>query len=196
MHATAALNAARPVAATLAAALGADHALVPTDVLVDSIGQGHVRYQQTFRGIPVFEGEAIVHVDMATRSVLDTTDALLAFGAIDTRANVNANAARGRALEHLALPPGLGARSDLVLFVENAAASLAWQVRVTDDDAASGPIDKVAFVEAQGRGVLRDWDNLQTGARRQRSGILQRYRRADNRPDVGHQLPAARSGPW
>src|SRR5262245_46655929 len=63
-----ALAAAGPVAAARAASLGAGHALVANDVFFDDMGQAHVRYQQTFQGVPVFEGEAIVHVDLATQS--------------------------------------------------------------------------------------------------------------------------------
>ncbi len=156
-----ALAAAQATAAARAASLGAGAALVPVDVLVDSIGQAHVRYQQTYRGIPVFEGEAIVHVDLASRSVLDVTDALLTFGAIDTRPDLGAEAARGRALGHLGLPPGLAARNALVILVDQSVAWLAWQVHVNGED-ARGPVEQVAFVEAKGRGVLRSWDDLKT----------------------------------
>jgi zinc metalloprotease ZmpA len=156
-----ALAAAGPTAAARAAALGAGHALVPVDVFVDDIGQAHVRYQQTLQGVPVFEGEAIVHVDLASQSVLGTTDALLSFGAIDVRPGIGGENARGRAFEHLGLPPGLASRSDLLIVVDDGLASLAWQVRAVGDD-ARGPVDQIVMVEANGRGVLRSWDNLQT----------------------------------
>jgi Zn-dependent metalloprotease len=157
-----AIASAQAAAAGRAAALAPGTALVPVDVIVDDIGQAHVRYQQTFRGVPVFEGEAIVHVDLATQSVIDTTDALLSFDDVDTRPGLGADEARGRALGALGLPPGLAARANLMIVVDNNVASLAWQVRAVDDDDARGPVDQVAFVEARGRGVLRAWDNLQT----------------------------------
>lgn len=158
-----ALTVAESAAAARAGTLGAGHALVPAGVFVDDLGQAHVRYQQTFRGLPVFEGQAIVHVDLASRSVLDVTDALLSFGSIDTTPGLGADNARGRALESLGLPPGLRARSNLLVIVDNSVGFLAWQVHVEDDD-SRGPIDQIAFVEARGRGVLRSWDNLKTGA--------------------------------
>jgi len=156
-----ALAVAQTAAAARANALGAGHALVPIGTVVDDLGQAHVRYQQTFRDIPVFEGQAIVHVDLASRTVIDVTDALLSFGAIPTLPAVAADNANARALEHFNLAPGLAAKNDLVVLVDNGVASLAWQVRLTGDD-ARGPIDRMAFVEAQGRGVLRSWDNLET----------------------------------
>ena len=157
----AALAVAQGTAAARANALGAGHALVPIGTVVDDLGQAHVRYQQTFRGIPVFEGQAIVHVDLASRTVIDVTDALLSFGAIPTLPAVAADNANARALEHFNLAPGLAAKNDLVVLVDNGVASLAWQVRLTGDD-ARGPVDRMAFVEAQGRGVLRSWDSLET----------------------------------
>ena len=159
----AALAAAQPTATARAAALGPNAALVPSSVFVDDLGQAHVRYQQTFRGVPVFEGEAIVHVDLASRTVLGTTDALLSFGAIDTAPGLPEAAASARAREHFNLPQGLTAKNDLVILVNNGVGSLAWQVRLTGAD-ARGPVDRIAFVEAQGRGVLRAWDNLQTAS--------------------------------
>lgn len=156
-----ALAIAQTAATARASALGAGHALVPVSTFVDDIGQAHVRYQQTFRGIPVFEGQAIIHVNLTSGAVIDTTDALLSFGDIDTRPGLAASSASARALEHFNLPPGLAAKNDLVVLVDNGVASLAWQVRVSGDD-ARGPIDRIAFIEAQGRGVLRSWDNLET----------------------------------
>jgi Zn-dependent metalloprotease len=154
---------AQAAAGSLANRLGAGHALVATSTFVDDRGQAHVRLQQTYRGVPVFEGQAIVHVDLASQSVIDTTDATLGFGAIDVRPGQAANAAAARAAEHFNLPPGLAARNDLVVLVNDGVPSLAWQVRLTGDG-ARGPVDAFAFVDANGRGVLRSFDNVQTAA--------------------------------
>jgi Zn-dependent metalloprotease len=156
-----AINTARSAADARAAALGGEIALVPIDVAVDSVGQAHVRYQETYRGIPVFEGEAIVHVDLQAQTVVDVTDALIAVDTIDTRPGLGAENANSRARDHFSVPPGLAERTDLVVLVEQGAAYLAWQVRTSGDD-AGGPIDKVAFIDARGGGVLRSWDNLHT----------------------------------
>ncbi len=93
-----AIAAAQPTAVQRGSALGADIALVARGVSLDTLGQAHVRYQETYRNIPVFEGEAIVHVDLASRAVVDVTDALLTVGALDTRPGLSEAAARGRAL--------------------------------------------------------------------------------------------------
>lgn len=158
-----ALDAAGPTAASLARRLGAGNSLVATGVTTDALGQGHVRYQQTYRGVPVFEGEAIVHVDLSTRTVLDTTDATLGFGPIALQASMGENEAHGRAMEHFRLPAGYASRRNMLIMVDNGVASLSWQVRSEGED-ARGAFHKVAFVDANGRGVLRSWDNLETAA--------------------------------
>ena len=109
----------------------------------------------------MFESEAIVHVDLRSASILGTTDALLNFGTIASRPGVGADAARGQALGHFGLPPGLSERSDLMVLVDNGGGWLTWRVRVSGDD-ARGPVDKIAFVDAFGGQVRRSWDNLET----------------------------------
>ena len=145
------------------ATLNAGSALQAGEVVLDDLGQAHVRYQHLYRGVPVFESEAIVHVDLGTETVIDATDALLAFGTIDTQPGLGQAEARGRALAHFGLPPGLAGRDDLAVLVDGGVAYLSWRVRATGDD-ARGPIDKIAFVDALSGGVRRSWDNVETAA--------------------------------
>src|SRR5687768_4017098 len=83
-----ALRVAQVFAATRLASLPAGSTLRAGDVVVDDIGQAHVRYQHLYQGIPVFESEAIVHVDLLSATVVDATDALLSFGTIATRPGI------------------------------------------------------------------------------------------------------------
>jgi Zn-dependent metalloprotease len=145
------------------ATLNAGSALQAGEVVLDDLGQAHVRYQHLYRGVPVFESEAIVHVDLGTETVIDATDALLAFGTIDTQPGLGQAEARGRALAHFGLPPGLAGRDDLAVLVDGGVAYLSWRVRATGDD-ARGPIDKIAFVDALSGDVRRSWDNVETAA--------------------------------
>ncbi len=158
-----AVAAARPTADLLVNRLGPGHALVAVGVIVDDPGQALVRYQQTYRGVPVFEGEAIVRVDLTSGAVLNTTDALLGFGPFRFRTTVGADQAATRANEHFNLQPELAAKKHIVILVDGGVASLTWQVRLAGED-SGGPRDKVVLVDAQGRGVLRSWDTVQTAA--------------------------------
>jgi len=132
-------------------------------VTLDDLGQAHVRYQHLYQGVPVFESEAIVHVNLQAASVIDATDALLSFGALATRPGVGADDARGRARAHFGLPPGFSERAGLMVLVDDQGGSLAWRVHL-DGDTPNGPVDKIAFVDARGGQVLRSWDNLETTA--------------------------------
>ena len=133
------------------------------DVLLDELGQAHVRYYQRYRGAPVFEGEAIVHVDLASETVLGTTDALVEFESLDVRPVLTAARARAVALGHFGLAQGVAGRDDLAIVVAGGVARLAWHVRAQGED-ARGPIDSIALVDARGGRVLRSWSNVQTGA--------------------------------
>lgn len=156
-----ALRVAQSFAASRLASLPAGSTLRAGDVIVDDIGQAHVRYQHLYQGVPVFESEAIVHVDLRSVTVADATDALLSFGTIATRPGIGADQASGRALGHFGLAPGFSRREDLMVLVDEGGASLAWRVRFVGDD-TRGPVDKIAFVNASSGEVLRSWDNLHT----------------------------------
>lgn len=131
------------------------------DSFVDELGQAHVRYQHLYKGIPVFESEAIVHINLATGAVIGFTDALLPFAAIEVRPGVGPSEARGKALQHFQLDRGLSSRDDLMVLVNDGVASLSWRVRIVGDG-AHGPIDKIAFIGAHKGEALRSWDNVET----------------------------------
>ena len=133
------------------------------EVFVDELGQGHVRYQHVYNDIPVFESEAIVHVDLDTQAVIGFTDALRPFASIDVLPGMGAPEARGRALQHFQLGRGLASRDEQVILVNDGVASLAWRIHI-EGEGAAGPIDKIAFVGALNGEVLRSWDNVHTGA--------------------------------
>ena len=158
-----ALRVAQSYVTSRLASLPAGSTLQAGAVTLDDIGQAHVRYQHLYQGVPVFESEAIVHVNLRTASVIDATDALLSFGALATRPGIGADEARGRALTHFGLAPGFSERVDLMVLVNDEGAWLTWRVHV-GGDTASGPVDKIAFVDAFGGQVRRSWDNLETAA--------------------------------
>jgi zinc metalloprotease ZmpA len=127
----------------------------------DTLGQAHVKYQHFYNGIPVFESEAIVHIDLATETVIGFTDALLPFAAIDTQPGIGSAEAHGKALQHFQLSRGLNHQDDLMVLVKDDVASLAWRIHLVGEG-AHGPIDKIAFIGAQKGDVLRAWDNVET----------------------------------
>src|SRR5262249_3208660 len=129
-----ALRTAQPFVNARLASLPAGSTLEPGDVFVDDLGQAHVRYQHLYQGIPVFESELIAHVDLKGPSFIGLTDALLSFGAIPTRPNINAGDAKGRALGHEGLPPGLASKDDLTVLVDENMGVLSWRIHASDDN--------------------------------------------------------------
>jgi Zn-dependent metalloprotease len=158
-----ALRLAQSFTSARLASLPAGSTLQAGDVVVDDIGQAHVRFQHLYQGVPVFESEAIVHVDLRRGSVIDATDALLSFGTIASRPGIGGDEARGRARGHFGLAQGHTERNDLMVMVDESGGWLTWRVRISGDD-ARGRVDKIAFIDAFGGQVHRSWDNLETAA--------------------------------
>lgn len=138
-----------------------DTALSPTQVFIDNIGQAHVRLAQSYKGIPVFEGDAIVHIDLASGKVIGTTNATLPFAPINLTPSVSSQHADDVARKHFAQQPGLRSRKDLSIVVTGGVATLTWKVRREGQEQA-GHTDTVALVGAQNAKVLRSWNNLHT----------------------------------
>jgi len=157
-----AIAAAQPAIDALLKSLPKDSSLAPRRVFVDSLGQAHVRLAQSYRGIPVFEGEAVVHVDTASGRVTGITNATLPFAAIATTPGVSEQHAADVARGHFRHPLGLASKRQLAIIVQNGAAQLAWKVH-DEGHVPEGRLDTVAYVGAKDGKVLRAWNNLHTG---------------------------------
>ena len=130
---------------------------------VDDVGQGHVRYQQFHRGVPVFEGENIVHVDLSRETVVGETDASRDFDDLDVRPSLSRSRARDLAIAAAGLPAGIPSSVELAIVTTGRVPTLAWRVQSVSHDGGE-PIDRITFVSASNGRVLRSWDNLQTAA--------------------------------
>jgi len=155
------ISAAQPAIDKLLQTLPRGTTLSPTQVFVDDMGQAHVRVAQFFKNIPVFEGDAVIHIDTRTYRVIGTTNATLPFALTNVTPSVSSQHASDVARTHFAQAPGLNSRQDLSILVKNGVASLTWKVR-NEGHVAEGHVDKVAFVSAGSAQVLRAWDDLQT----------------------------------
>jgi Zn-dependent metalloprotease len=156
------LSAAQPAIDALLKALPQGSTLSPTQVFTDDVGQAHVRLAQSYKGLPVFEGEAIIHLDAATNRVIGTTNATLPFASVNITPGVSAERASEMARSHFAQAPGLASKRDLTILVTGGKGSLAWKVRNEGGAASGRHTDTVAFVGAQDGKVIRAWDNLHT----------------------------------
>ena len=134
-------------------------------VEIDELKMAHTKFRQTLDGIPVWEGEAIVHLN-EDGSLSTVTDNMKEMLAVNTRPNFSENEAlrialdgyRGRA--KLTEKPTI----DLWVFRGEERDHLAYRViapRVDGSEATSVPVD---FIDAQTGERIFGYDNLQTGS--------------------------------
>ncbi len=146
--------------------IGRAGTLVRERLDLDALGLGHVRFGQRYRGLPVFEGEVLVHVDPSHGQVFEVTDALAAIpDTLGTTPSLGKDDAERIARAARGTRSAAVATSDLVVFPprEGTEARLAFRVVLVGDD-AEGPIHDVAFVDATTGSVLLAFDNVQYAA--------------------------------
>jgi len=132
----------------------------------DELDITHVKFHQLYRGIPVFEGEAITHIDAAGN--VTETSALRDVHGLDVTPRIDRDEAIGVALHRM----GPADRTD----VEQAALQvlprgdrspfdrLVWHVTVSSESEASGPARWEYFVDARTGGLAWAFDALETSA--------------------------------
>lgn len=130
----------------------------------DELGITHVRVQQVVDGVPVWGGEAIVHLDEATGDN-HITDEVKAGLSVDTVPALDALQAEDRALDaepHSAL---LDAEPTLFVLRRESGDHLVWQVDLEVRDAEGLPVAMPRlFVDAHTGEVVWSYDNLKTGS--------------------------------
>ncbi|MCD0482547.1 M4 family metallopeptidase [Streptacidiphilus sp. ASG 303] len=140
------------------------------DVVVDADGAQHVRYDRTYRGLPVLGGDLVVHLapggayagaDRAARSDLavpTTTPAVAPSRAADGAVASLRAAERGRALRQAK------ARPELVVDALHGAPRLAWRTTAVGLDSLGNPAARVVLTDARTGARIDAWDALETAA--------------------------------
>jgi Zn-dependent metalloprotease len=129
-------------------------------------GSTYVRVNQVYRGLPVFEGEAVSRLD--ADGDVTTTSALAGNLKLDPRPVVGRNAAIARAVADIG-PVGAYQVRDASLWVlprgeRSTADRLVWHVAVLVDNPLDGPAEWEHFVDARSGMIAFAFNNLQTGA--------------------------------
>lgn len=140
-------------------------ALDVRSIVFDQLGEVHVRFNQSYRGLPVFEGQLITHVGDEGQRVAGITDALRPVRGLDVRPTIAEADAVAVGLAQAGVPGGADSHSKLMVFVERGSdtAHLAWRVHTLVDDGVAEPVDWITFVDAHSGAVLLSYDNLHTG---------------------------------
>jgi len=134
-------------------------------VEIDELKMAHTRVRQTFGGVPVWEGEAIVHLN-SDGSLSAVTDDLKDSIAVNTTPNFTEKDALRLAVDAYRGRAKLAGSPQIELFVYRGTDRdhLAYRVetpRIDGTDASSVP---VKFIDAQIGEVVFEYDNLQTGS--------------------------------
>ncbi len=136
-------------------------------VLIDELGAAHARVRQSVGGVPVFQGEAIIHLgadglfDSMTDKLLRDVDVDLKPALLDSDAVDVAIAASGEALGLTGEP-----QADLQILRHEGVDHLTYQVRLEVLTADGEPSMPVVFVDAHTGEVVWSFDNLETGRNR------------------------------
>jgi vibriolysin len=131
--------------------------------LVDEKGKSHERLSQSFRGVPVFAAQAIVHLN-DDGSISSITDALARDLKVDTTPKLRTAEAEQIAIAQVGGSRALKAdpKSDLQILAENGGARLTYRVQLEAVTAKGEPSMPNLFIDAHTGEVVKQFDNLKT----------------------------------
>ncbi|MFF4782155.1 M4 family metallopeptidase [Streptomyces griseorubiginosus] len=167
-----ALDNAASVLADHASALGLTSAqrTKVRDVIVDPDGTQHVRYDRTYRQLPVLGGDFVVHLapDGAYRSSSRATKAAISLSSVTPAvsapkaADLATNALRaanlGETLKKLTAKP------QLVVDALHGAPKLAWQTNAAAQDSLGNPVARTVLTDARTGAQIDAWDSIEQAA--------------------------------
>ncbi|MCB1056155.1 MAG: M4 family metallopeptidase [Acidobacteria bacterium] len=132
---------------------------------VDDKGVTHVRYQQLYRGVPVFEGEAISHV--GAKGDVTVTSALRSGFDLDVTPKLGRDEAIAKALDLVgAVGKSQVLSADLQVLPPQRTGSehLAWHVVVFVENKFDATSQTDLFIDAHDGGLAWSFDSLETSA--------------------------------
>ncbi|MET8900457.1 M4 family metallopeptidase [Streptomyces sp. NPDC004538] len=140
------------------------------DVIVDDDGTQHVRYDRTYRELPVLGGDFVLHLapdgdfrgaDRATEaevSLPTVTPKLSAPKAADLAANALRAANPGELLRKLTAKP------QLVVDALHGTPKLAWRTNAAAMDPVGNPVARTVLTDAGTGARIDAWDTIETAA--------------------------------
>ncbi|MFJ9712561.1 M4 family metallopeptidase [Streptomyces sp. NPDC101234] len=138
------------------------------DVIVDKSGTQHVRYDRTYRQLPVLGGDFVVHLksDGAYRSADRATRSTISLASIVPRisapkaADLAVNALRavnlGDALKQVQAKP------QLVVDALHGTPKLAWRTNAVGKDSLGNPVARTVLTDARSGAQIDAWDSIET----------------------------------
>ncbi|MEU2619996.1 M4 family metallopeptidase [Streptomyces sp. NPDC007157] len=138
------------------------------DVIVDKNGAQHVRYDRTYRQLPVLGGDFVVHLkadgayrgaDRATQSKISLASIvpdISAPRAADLAVNALRAANLGDALKQVK------ARPELVVDALHGTPKLAWRTNAVGKDSLGNPVARTVLTDARTGAQIDAWDSIET----------------------------------
>ncbi|MER6219148.1 M4 family metallopeptidase [Streptomyces sp900105755] len=138
------------------------------DVIVDRNGTQHVRYDRTYRHLPVLGGDFVVHLksdgayrsaDRATRSRISLASIVpdvSAPKAADLAVNALRAANLGDALKQVQAKP------QLVVDALHGTPKLAWRTDAVGKDSLGNPVARTVLTDARTGAQIDAWDSIET----------------------------------
>ncbi|MGY5044833.1 M4 family metallopeptidase [Streptomyces sp. 900105755] len=138
------------------------------DVIVDRNGTQHVRYDRTYRQLPVLGGDFVVHLksdgayrsaDRATRSRISLASVVpdvSAPKAADLAVNALRAANLGDALKQVQAKPRL------VVDALHGTPKLAWRTEAVGKDSLGNPVARTVLTDARTGAQIDAWDSIET----------------------------------
>ncbi|MFB7457806.1 MULTISPECIES: M4 family metallopeptidase [unclassified Streptomyces] len=140
------------------------------DVVVDKNGAQHVRYDRSYRQLPVLGGDFIVHLtpdgtyrgaDRASKgtvSLPSTTPELTAPKAADLAVNALRAENLGTKLQQVKAKP------ELIVDALHGAPRLAWRTNAVGLDSLGNPVARTVLTDARTGAQIDAWDSIETAA--------------------------------
>lgn len=132
-------------------------------VFIDDLSMAHTRVQQTYQGVPVQGGEAIVHLN-SDGTLFTVTDALVRDLEVNTQPKLSATKAANLAMARLGCEDCLTAAPEveMVIFRRNYRDHLVYRVQLRRLGDGAEPSMPVYFIDAHTGKTIFQYENLQT----------------------------------
>ncbi|MEW6735758.1 MAG: M4 family metallopeptidase [Acidobacteriota bacterium] len=143
--------------------LGSIEDLKVQRVEIDDLEMAHTRVQQTYKGIPIFGGEAIVHLN-SDGSLFTITNALVSGINVNVEPALSAEAAMNQAVSYYGCRECLTAEpiTDMWILRHEGQDRLVYRIQLRREDGSHETSMPVYFVDAQTGELVWNYDNLQT----------------------------------
>lgn len=142
------------------------HAFRLEKAFSDTLGQTHVRFRQTYQGIPVWGGESIVHID-ENDTLKESSDAVKRGLQLETEPSLGKTEALGLLAQKLQAKGNFAIEPHIELMVypmPSGESRLAYYIEAALDNPQDGLQEPHAIVDAHSGEILKQWEGLNTQA--------------------------------